>query len=150
MLTHLQNKIKALQAFSFKDELITIVEDNREKLADLQASQLAQGVNSKGQQINPQYRPFTVEQKLKYGVGLGRVVDRVTFFSSGDLYRSLSAQIAGTKFKISSPSFKFDKMIKRSGVDVVGLNIESRRDFIMEVTRPGILDAYDRKVRKVS
>src|SRR5438105_15278256 len=109
MLTHLQNKINALQSFSFQDELVKIVTDHKDKLADLQAAQLAQGINSKGEEINPQYAPFTIEQKKKK-TGLAGVYSRVTYFDTGDLYKSLQAQVSGTKFSIRSESFKFDKM----------------------------------------
>jgi hypothetical protein len=148
MLTHLQNKIKALQSFSFSKELVKIVTDNKGKLADLQASQLAQGINSQGKQIYPQYAAFTISEKKKK-TGLAGVYDRVTFFNTGELYKSLAAQIQGSKFRITSPSFKFDKMVQRSGVGVVGLNVDSRRDFIQEITRPEILEVYRQKVTSV-
>jgi hypothetical protein len=149
MLTNLKNKIQALERFNFKDELVSIVRDNKEKIADLQASQLAKGVNSKGLTIFPQYAPFTINFKKKYGVGLGAVVDRVTYFQTGDLYKRLYAAVDAKNYTIKADSFKFDKMIERSGKDVVGLNKDSRRDFVNEITRPQILEVYKRKVTDI-
>jgi hypothetical protein len=149
MLTHITNKLEALRRFSFETEVVAIVEDNKDKLAVLQAQQLSQGVNSKGQQINPQYAPFTVAYKKQFGVGLGAITDRVTFYQTGDLYKRLYAAVDAKTYRMKADTFKFDKMIKRSGKDVVGLNSDSRRDFIMEVTRPQILEVYHQKVTNV-
>lgn len=150
MLDHLQRKIKALETFNFKSETLAVITEHKDKLADLQAEQLAQGLNSKGEKIGPEYRPFTIQKKKSEGVGLGRVTDRVTFFQTGELYRKLRAEIRVSAFAIKADSFKFDKMIKRSGVNTVGLNDDSREKFILGVTRPGILKAYKQKVTDVS
>lgn len=149
MLNHLKKKIEALERFSFQNELVTILDANKERIADLQASQLAKGINSKGAPIYPQYSPFTVQYKKMFGVGLGAVTDRVTFFQTGELYRKLYAAVNAKNYTIKADTFKFDKMIKRSGADTVGLNVESRRDFVNEITRPQILEVYKKKVSDV-
>lgn len=145
MVNRLEAKIKALEAFSFEREVIDIVQTNKDKLADLQATQLFSGKRSDGSDINPQYAPFTIEQKKKKG----QPYDRVTFRDTGELYRSFFADVNNKTFSIKSDNFKFDKMIKRSGVKTVGLNIDSRRTFVDEITHPEIIRRYEEKVGRV-
>lgn len=144
-LINLRNKITALRNFSFEKELVNIIEVNKEKIADLQAIQLFTGKNSKGEEIYPSYVAFTIAEKKKKG----QVTSRVTYKDTGELYESLFVIVQGRKFSIKSNSFKFDKMIKRSGVSVIGLNYESRVSFIEEFTRPQILEAYHKKVTNI-
>jgi hypothetical protein len=148
MLNHLENKIKALRSFSFEKEAKAIIETNKDKLADLQAQQLYRGVDINEQPLTLDgqgYSPFTVQEKIRKG----QPYDRITWRDTGAMYASLRAQVRGDKFSIISNSFKFDKMKKRSGAKAVGLGLDSRRDFVMQVTRPGILDVYRRKVTNV-
>jgi hypothetical protein len=149
MLTHLKNKIQALQSFSFQNELVTIIETNKDKLADLQAQQLYRGVDINEQPLTLDgggYAPFTIQEKIKKG----QPYDRITWRDSGAFYLSLKAQISGSKYSIKSDSFKFDKLKKRSGAKAIGLGLESRRDFALEITRPNILKVYKEKVTDVS
>lgn len=144
-LNDLKNTIDKLHRFSFKDELQVIVQENAEEIANLQAKQLAEGVKSDGTEINPPYRPYTIEQKRKYGVGLGRVTDHVTYYHTGDLYKSLEAKVTGDEYDITSSSLKFDKMKKRSGERVVGLNKSSKTIFAEEITLPNIKRVFKDK-----
>jgi hypothetical protein len=145
MLDNLKKKREALVKFSFEDELLHIVEVNKDRIADLQATQLFSGVNAKGEPINPGYSPFTIQEKIKKG----QPYDRVTYKDSGALYASLFTLITGKKFSIKSESFKFQKMVNRSGINVVGLNYQSRMEFIDSFTRPGIKRAYQDKVKNI-
>jgi hypothetical protein len=144
-LTELKNTIARLKAFDFHEELQTVVEENREVIADLQAEQLAKGVKSDGNEINPPYSPFTVEQKQKHGVGLGRITDHVTFYDTGEMYSLMRAEVSGDQYEITNSSFKFDKMKKRSGERVVGLNDSSKRTFAEEITIPNIKKVFKQK-----
>ena len=142
MASNLENKINKLKQFSFEREAREIVEQNRELIADLQATQLFSGLNEKGEKIYPEYAPFTIQEKIKKG----QVYSRVTYNDTGELYKSLFTLVSGKKFSIKSESFKFAKMIKRSGVRTIGLNLESRREFIESVTRPEMRRRYKEKV----
>lgn len=146
MLTNLRNKINALRSFDFDKEQRTIIDANKDKLADLQAEQLAQGLKSDGSRITPGYSAFTIQDKKANGTGLGAVTDRVTFFKTGELYRKLRADIQGSTFAIRADTFKFHKAIDRSGVNVVGLSRDSKEKFVLTYTRPGLLKAYEQKV----
>ncbi len=157
MLEHLQRKISALESFSFEDETRKIIEVNKDKLADLQATQLSQGIDVEGRRItlllhgkrSDSYAPFTIKKKKEEGKGLGAVIDRVTWYMTGELYKSLDVEVKASSFRFTSNSFKFEKLIDRSGVRAIGLTKDSRIDFINGVTRPQILLAYTQKVQSV-
>ncbi len=157
MLNRLKNKIAALQKFSFGDELKKIVEDNKDKLADLQRDQLVKGKDSNNNYIKLKdnhsygggYRPFTINEKQRYGKGTGAIVGHITWFMTGKLHESIRAFISGDKFRLKSHDFKFEKLIIRSGEEAIGLNADSRREFVTEVTRPNILKVYQEKVAGV-
>ncbi|MCW3108482.1 MAG: hypothetical protein JWQ09_2988 [Segetibacter sp.] len=144
-LSNLKNKITAIRAFDWEAEAIGIVERHKEDIADLQAEQLAKGKNRKGEDINPQYSDYTIELK-KQKQGLAGIYSHVTYFDTGDLYKSLYTQIEGKKFSLQSESFKFEKMIKRSGQNVVGLDLEMRKRFVEEVTRPEMAGIVKQKL----
>lgn len=148
MLTHLKNKLQALKSFSFEGELKKIVEINKDKLADLQATQLYTGRDVNGEPITLNgrgYSHFTIKQKQKKG----QVTDRIVWRDTGELYKSLKAEIKGSVFAIKSNNFKFQSLLKRSGEKTIGLNIDSRREFVSEITRPSILKVYKEKVTDV-
>jgi hypothetical protein len=137
-LDDFKSRVDALKAFDFGDELEGIVERNKSTIADLQAEQWAKGKRSDGNDINPQYSPFTIAYKKQFGVGLGRITDHVTFYQTGELYKSLYAAVNNRQFSIESDNFKFDKAKKRSGEKIVGLNQESKVTFAENITLPEI------------
>jgi len=141
----IQEHLAKLRGFNFQDELQVIIEDNKERVADLQADQLSQGLRNDGRQINPQYTKYTVAAKQQFGVGLGAVTDRVTFYDTGELYKSLRVKVTPTTFTIQSDNFKFDKMIKRSGKETVGLSKDYCDMFVQSYTKPIIA----RRMREV-
>lgn len=104
------------------------------ELVALQKDQLSQGINSKGASIAPPYRPLTIEQK-KQKSGLAGEYRYVTYFDTGELYRSLQLMVQSGKFTITANTFKFRKAEERSGRDTFGLNRDSRieaRDYIIQ------------------
>lgn len=137
-LDHLRDTIKNLEAFDFHQELVNIIEDNKDKLADFQAMQLYSGKNSTGQDINPPYSPYTVAEKKKKG----QVTDRVTFKDTGELYQSLYGQVQNDQYDILSQNYKYAKMIQRSGQRTVGLNEDSRNEFARDITFPAIQKVF--------
>lgn len=148
MLTHLQNKIKALRKFDFQKETRKIIEANKDELVVLQQQQLYSGIGADSKPLTLEgrgYSPFTIQIKIKKG----QPTNRITWHDTGELYGSLTAQVRPLTFAITSNNFKFKKMILRSGTDAVGLDFASRKEFIEKVTRPGILKAYREKVMNV-
>jgi hypothetical protein len=106
-----------------------VILNHSSDLADLQAQQLAKGITSQGKPILPLYSPYTVEYKLKYGKGLGRVVDHPTAFMTGETYKLLRAQVSAGKWFITADTFKFGKLEQHYGVRLFGLTRDSREDF---------------------
>jgi len=144
MLEDLQNKIIALRSFNWGDEMQTVIQANTEALADLQAEQWAKGLAANGSEILPPYAPYTIEEKKKK-TGLAAVTDHVTFYDTGELYKSLRGEAANMKYDITSDNFKFKKAIDRSGVRIVGLTDESKERFAEEITVPGVRRSFEAK-----
>lgn len=134
----------AINNFDFAAEQEQIVTDNKDVIADLQAEQWAQGLASDGGQIYPEYAPYTIEQK-RGKPGLSGVTSHVTFYDTGETYRLLTAMINSGHYTITAATFKFDKIIKRSGKRVVGLTYDSREKFAKGVTLPGIKKVFKEK-----
>ena len=144
-LQQLKSVIDKLEAFDFAGEQERIVSDHRNVIADMQAEQLALGKNSKGEDITLDgrgYTPFTIQEKKAKGVGLGKITSRITWFMTGALYGSLYAEVSAHKFYIKSNSFKFDKLVKRSGAKTIGLNETLRRRFAEDIALPEIRKVF--------
>jgi hypothetical protein len=151
---HLKQIADNLKRFNLQDEENTIIEKNKDVLADLQAEQW--GGTSKdyaGREIklldNSEfgggYKPFTIEKKKTEGAGLGRITDRITLFQTGALYKELFVTITGGKFFFTSHVPYFTTLMKRTG-DVTGLSGEQSEKFFDNYTRPGVQKALTEKV----
>lgn len=145
--------IDKFQAFDFGAEQETIIEANKESLADLQAEQLAKGKDRNDEPIllkdNPDYEfgytPFTKDLKEKYGKGLGAVTDHVTFYQSGNLYRELFATVNKEEFTIESKVPYFGELIQRTGDEAMGLAEESKERFAENILLPKFNDVLTEK-----
>lgn len=135
-LLQLERFVDSLKNFDSGSELQVIVENNANRLNELQQEQLSYSKDITGADRIDQYRPLTVYLKKKFGVGLGAVTDRVTFFQTGNLYGSLRTQIRGQMFEVESPLPTFAKMIDRIGNENYGLSADQRLDFATEITLP--------------
>lgn len=132
----LKKLIDDLDAFDPHAVLLGIVTKNGERIVELQQEQLAAGIDNTGQPRVDEYRPFTIEQKHEFGIGLGAVTDHVTFFMTGEMYSEMSNVIFGDEFEVRALGEKFDKMMERIGDERYGLDEESRRKFAEEITIP--------------
>jgi|GEM_PF-1306716 len=91
-----------------------VLQSNEEVIADLNATQLSQGLRSDGTKITPEYAELTV--MLKEGKsGLAGVTDRVTLFDQGDYYRGLYAEVQGQDLIQGSVDDKADSLDKKYG-----------------------------------
>lgn len=155
MLDNLKTFIEKFGQFDPEYEYLLVIDANKQQIVKLQQDQLAEGVDITGAQRLDEYRPFTVEQKLAYGVGLGRVINRVTFFMTGEMYSDMQADVDGDEFKVTVPgaggsavegsAYKYDKMIQRVGEENFGLNAEKRLTFATEVTLPQFAEVLKEK-----
>jgi hypothetical protein len=140
------NTIQSLERFDFGLELYNIVQANKEKLVDLQQEQLSEGIGKDGRFRSDGYAPLTKFLKKKYGQGLGAVTDRVTFFMTGDLYRSMYPAVTKDDFQVISQLPTFDKMVDRIGEDNYGLDEGQRLIFATEIVEPEIHRVFKEKV----
>lgn len=144
MLEDLQNKITALRSFNWGEEMQAVIQANTEALADLQAEQWAKGLAANGSDINPPYAAYTIEQKQKK-TGLAAVTDHITFYDTGELYKSLRGEAQNMQYDITSDNYKFNKAIDRSGLRIVGLTDESKERYAEEITLPGVKRSFEAK-----
>jgi hypothetical protein len=147
MINGLLTLRNGLKSFNLEKEQYTILEDNKEVLADLQAEVLAEGRDKEGQVRNDQYSDFTVRYKLEFGQGLGRVTDRVTFYMTGAMYKSFFTYLSKRTFEVRSPLERFDKMIARVGEQNYGLDTERKMRYFSEVNLPRVKDILFIKTR---
>jgi hypothetical protein len=143
-LDGLKELIDNLTAFDFGQEMETIVGEHTEDITELLKVQLAAGKDGNGEPVtldgNPDYAPFTIEIKEKYGQGLGKVTDRITTYMTGDLYRSLKTKAEGRVFETDANVPYFDDVIDRTGDQIMDLDEDSRLKFAEEITLPAIAD----------
>jgi len=137
----LKQLIDDLDEFDPHAVLLDIVTRNGERIVELQQEQLAAGIDNTGQPRIDEYRPFTIQQKHEFGVGLGAVTDHVTFFMTGEMYSEMSNVIFGDEFEVRALGDKFDKMMERIGDERYGLDEVSRLKFAEEITIPQFAEA---------
>lgn len=134
------NKIVALEELDIVEEIDNIINSNSEFIADLLAQQLAMGVDADGERVTiygrDTYKPSTIYQKKTFGLGLGKVTDRITNYSSGMFYRELDVKAVGEEFDIFSHVDYFQKIIARSGVKIMELNSEHLQIFRDQILIP--------------
>lgn len=149
MLDDFKNRISALQSFDFGQELNNIVEQNADKIPNALAEQLAQGKDGNNEPVllngNPEYAPFTIEIKDRFGKGLGAVTDRVTNYMTGAFYQDMKTSVENDAFETVSDVPYFDDIIERSGSIVMELDESSRIEFGQNVTLPAIKEILKTK-----
>lgn len=149
MLDDFKNRIASLNSFDFGKELNNIVEQNADKIPDLLAQQLAQGKDGNNEPVllngSPEYAPFTIEIKDRFGKGLGAITDRVTNYMTGAFYESMKTNVENNAFETIGDVPYFDDIIERSGSIVMELNESSRIEFGQKVTLPAIKEVLKTK-----
>jgi hypothetical protein len=117
--------------------------DNEKVMADLNAVQMSKGLRSDGSEILPSYADLTIE--LKEGKpGLAGVTDRVTLFDTGDHYRELYAEVQGADaIEYGSKDEKSEKLQKKYGDKIYGLDSDSRDELAEQHLRPSYMTAVE-------
>lgn len=137
-MTPLDNKISALQ--QFQDELnkrvldaVRIVEA---EILDMNTDeQLFKGIDAIGNQITPEYSPFTVQIKRFKG----QPTNRVTLKDTGDFYRSFYIEYSNTDFEIKAKDEKTDKLGRKYGYQIFGLTPQNVQE-IIELIHPEMIE----------
>jgi hypothetical protein len=116
-------------AKGFSQAVQNAIEQTKESIADLNASQLAQGIRSDGSKITPEYSTLTIELKLGQP-GLSGIVDRVTLYNEGNFYRGITVtNITPSTYDITSTDWKTKKLEDKYGVKILGLTVENRSQY---------------------
>lgn len=145
-LNGLKTLYSNLNDLDLEQEQYQIIEDNKEELVIAQTEVLSEGKDKYGQKRSDDYRPMTIEEKAKSGiVGLGRVIDRVTFYMRGNLYASLFAKVSKRTFSIESPLDTYTKMLNRIGNENYGLDPQRIFMFKQTITIPKLKEVFFRK-----
>jgi hypothetical protein len=116
------NNLKALDIDGIINE--TLVENER-YMADLNATQLSEGLRSDGHDIIPEYAKLTIQ--IKEGKsGLAGVTDHVTLFDTGDFYDAMYAEVQGAEIEFGSKDEKSKKLQEKYTDKIYGLDDTSK------------------------
>lgn len=140
MAFNIANKIRAIAEFDINRHTIEIVAINKEFLAELLRTQLEKGLDGNGNAVtirgSKDYRPFTIEKKRKHGVGLGRVVEWITNYDTGNFYNEITPHTNGSKLWFDSSVPYFQDIISQSGGIIMKLNKNNLELFIKAKLKP--------------
>lgn len=116
-----------------------IIKRNEKLILDLnrQSQLYEKGIDSKGFEINPEYRPFTIEIKQL----IGQPYDHVTLFYSGRFYNSFFIKYNKDTFmlEILADDEKTRSLVTKYGSDIFGLTNENQKILNDEIVLPELL-----------
>lgn len=138
----LREKIRAFDVNKATDK---VVGDTLGAYADLNAEQMSQGLRADGKEIIPSYKPLTIRMKQLFGVGLGRVTDRVTLFDKGDFYKGIHTELRGQTIETTSSDEKRIGLEEKYG-DIFGLSQRYKQEYVEEYVRPYWKEVVEREV----
>jgi len=128
--------LENLEALNIPSVAVTTLKENSERMADLIAGQLAQGLRSDGSEILPSYKPLTIELKHEKS-GLAAVTDHVTLYDTGEHYKELYVEIKGDEIEYGSHDDKSEKLQEKYDVkgrkgngSIYGLTEDSKDELV--------------------
>jgi hypothetical protein len=130
--------LSVLEKLNVSETASETVADNTEIIADLNATQLSQGLRSDGSETLPSYTALTIQLKGEK-TGLASVTDHVTLYDTGDFYKELYAEVHGEDVEVGSKNWKSDKLQKKYSTakgSIFGLNVDSRDELVV-IMQPG-------------
>lgn len=141
-LNDLKKRIQALQRVDIPAAMQELIMANQEVLIELLHIQMESGLSGNEEPImlngEPEYRWRTIKYKRRYGSGPGAITDRITLYMFGEFWNTMFVEAEGASYSVRSPVSYFDKIIARSGPDVMKLNKESMDIFMRYYIVPGI------------
>lgn len=130
-LTEMEHRIKLLNQRAYQLAEETILQ-TKEYYLNLNATQLAMGLQADKKPITLEgrhYTAYTMDLKLKYGIGLGKVVSHITMYQSGNFYNTLELYIDQKNIFVRSPVPYAVDLIKRTTSKVFGLTPEHKEEY---------------------
>lgn len=133
------DRLRGLTEEQIRQDLADIVKTNEATVVDLNISQMLQGIDAKGNPIEPPYSELTVEIKKKKG----QPSDRVTLHDEGDFQSAM--YLVGDKFPFNIDSK--DKKTARlqahyDGNDLFGLTPKSQNELNQETIKEDTIQYF--------
>lgn len=110
----LLHDMKTMPIEYWVEEAVNDVED---EMADMNVEQMNAGIDSDGNDIEPEYSPVTVAIKKK----AGKVYDRVTLRDTGDFQDKIRVKRYPKKRELYSFDKKSEKLQDKYGYQILGL-----------------------------
>lgn len=135
-MTRLKGTILFLQQISssYRALAFQVIQENEDRIIDLNLQQLYDGLNADGSPIEPEYTPFTVAIKRRKG----QPSDRVTLRDTGDFWEGIALKVFETEFELIGTDSKTDKLKAKYGDLIIGLSEESRLRLLNDILIPGL------------
>lgn len=135
-LRNLELRIKKLNEIDIPVAYENALIENERVIIEFVQEQLASGRTGTGEPTTlygvTEYDPFTVRDKKQFGVGLGRVTDRITLYMTGAFYEQMYTTAQKGTFSVKSRVPYFEDIILRSGPEVMHLTPEDMES-LMEI-----------------
>jgi hypothetical protein len=122
---------------ALEKSLLSIVKANQAGVIDLNLSQLSEGKDSDGKEIQPPYSPLTVMIKKSKG----QPTDRVTLRDEGDFYSKFTLESQKFPITLDSKDLKTPKLTEKYGSEIFGLTEKSKDELVQEI-KPEVQDYY--------
>lgn len=146
-LENFAKAIENLQSLDFREVVRQTVVENQAVIVELQKEQLSEGLDINGQSRVDSYSSQYAALKKKKYEGLGAVTDIVTFYATGDLYRSLKLKIRDFNYEVVSDDSNFEWMTERITNEKYGLSPDSRDSFTISYIMPNIETSFYGAIR---
>ena len=144
MIAKLRRISQALARFDVNREAQIIFGQSADDLVKLNTDQLLQGKDSTGDFITPDYFYDSYKaEKIKKNPKAGGHVD---LKYNGDFHDGIFVDVDSRGITIDSSDGKTPSLESKYGKEIFGLTPESRRKFIAETLRPGLLNALKKEL----
>ncbi|MES2620574.1 MAG: hypothetical protein V4615_06970 [Bacteroidota bacterium] len=121
--------LKNLEALDLERLASQTLKEHEHVIADLNATQLSQGLKSDGTKLTPGYAATTIQRKKRKG----QVTDRVTLDDTHQHYQGLYAKVDGQDIEYGSKveyGQYLENRYNKGNAQIYGLNEDSREDLV--------------------
>ena len=139
IMATISEKITLLENFNriVAEVVMDICKSFRNEIRDMNVAQQYAGMRSDGTDIEPSYKPITIDIK-RY---LGQPTDRVALRDTKDFHRSFQVLFSKTEFTIMATDKKTNELKAKYGPNIFGLDEESQ-DNLSAMIRPLLLEYF--------